>query len=265
MPDKNLKKIIEALLFVSEKPLTLKQITEVCTGEDLTEIKNAVKELKAEYSDIERGIQITDVAGGYQFSTNPDCGDYLKKLYKTRTVWRLSAPALETLAIIAYKQPITRAEIEFIRGVNVDGVVRTLEERDLIKIKGRKEVPGRPILYGTTDEFLHYFGLKSLQNLPSIEEYEAIALEKANQAEAELNPENREVPEQRNDPEEKIPEESTDQELSAMAVDSEEISAAEAEFNPEEENTSDNVENVVLREGELNDEEDDHSEITKSN
>ena len=179
MADHNLQKIIEALMFVSEKPLTYKQILEICTGVELSEIKAAVNDLKELYNNIDRGINIRDVAGGYQFSSNPDCADYLKKLYKTRRVFRLSAPALETLAIIAYKQPVTRSEIEFIRGVNVDGVVKTLEDRDLIKIKGHKEVPGKPLLYGTTDIFLHYFGLKSLQGLPTLEEFKAQNMEYA--------------------------------------------------------------------------------------
>lgn len=173
MPEENLQKIIEAMLFVSEKPLTIKQIMEVCENAQAAEVKSTIKKLVEDYDNQDRGIQIREVAGGFQFSSHPDCSEYLKKLYKTRRVFRLSAPALETLAIIAYKQPVTRAEIEFIRGVNVDGVIRTLEERELIKIKGRKEVAGRPLIYGTTDVFLNYFGLKSLQDLPPLEEFTA--------------------------------------------------------------------------------------------
>lgn len=179
MSDSSIKKIIEALLFVSEKPLSVKQIIEVCPEFEAQQIKAVFKELKELYSDQDRGVQIREVAGGYQFSSNPDCSEYVKRLYKTRRVFRLSAPALETLAIIAYKQPVTRAEIEFIRGVNVDGVIKTLEDRELIKIKGRKEVPGRPLIYGTTEAFLHYFGLKSLQDLPSLEEFTAQNLDSA--------------------------------------------------------------------------------------
>ncbi len=167
----NIKKIIESLLLVSEKALTLGQISEVIEGVDLVEIKSAIKSLKEEYSNPEHGFQIAEVAGGYQFCTNPDCSQFLKKFYTSRRVFRLSAPALETLAIIAYKQPVTRSEIEFIRGVNVEGVLRTLVDRMLVKIKGRKEVVGRPIMYGTTTEFLQYFGLKSLEELPSLEEF----------------------------------------------------------------------------------------------
>ncbi len=170
---KFIKKIIEALLFVCENPLTMKQVSEVLPEADSGEIRAALKELKEEYSDSNRGVQLFEIAGGHQFCTNPECGDYVKKLYKTRKVFRLSAPALETLAIIAYKQPVTRSEIEFIRGVNVDGVLKTLFDRDLVKEKGRKEVPGRPILFGTTEDFLQYFGLKSLQDLPALEDFAA--------------------------------------------------------------------------------------------
>ncbi len=182
----DLQRTIEALLFVSDKPLTSKQISEVCEGAGPAEIKDAINNLKEFYNNPDHGVRISEVAGGLQFTTNPECADFVKKLYKTKKVFRLSGPALETLAIIAYKQPVTRAEIEFIRGVNVDGVVRTLEERDLIKTKGRKEVPGRPLLYGTSEEFLHYFGLKSIADLPSLEEFEATLLEKNREAEEQL-------------------------------------------------------------------------------
>lgn len=189
-----LNKIIEALLFVSENPLTIKQISEVCPEPSPADIKKALKNLQEHYSAAERGMQIIEVAGGYQFCSHPDCEPYLSKLYKTRRVFRLSAPALESLAIIAYKQPVTRAEMEFIRGVNVDGVIKNLEERELIKTKGRKEVPGRPMLYGTTEKFLYYFGLKSLQDLPSLEEFAATALEKEAQIKQEQDSVNDQIP-----------------------------------------------------------------------
>ena len=163
------KKILEALLFVSEKPLNLKHIQDAMGNIDNNLLKEAIKELKEEFTCEKRGIQLVEIAGGMQFCTNPEYSQYLIKLYKTKRVFRLSAPALETIAIIAYKQPVTRSEIEFIRGVNVDGVIKTLLERDLIKEKGRKEVPGRPIMYATSEGFLHYFGLKSLKELPPIE------------------------------------------------------------------------------------------------
>ena len=172
-----LKKIIEAIIFISEKPVKFKQLADLCQGVEAAEIRSVLKALMEDYSAQEHGIQIVEIAGGYQFCTNPDCADHIRKLYKTRRIWRLSGPSLETMAIIAYKQLVTRSEMEFIRGVNVDGVIKTLTDRGLIKEKGRKDVPGKPILYGTTDDFLQYFGLKSLQDLPSLEEFAAKALE----------------------------------------------------------------------------------------
>jgi len=167
-----LKKIVEAVLLVSDKPVNFEQMHEVFPEIKLTLWDEVIQQLRAEYSDPGRGIQLAEVAGGFQLCTAPECGEFLKRLYKTRRVVRLSGPALETLAIIAYKQPATRAEIEFVRGVNVDGVIKTLEERGLITERGKKEVPGRPIMYATTEDFLHYFGLKSLADLPPLEAYQ---------------------------------------------------------------------------------------------
>lgn len=161
------KAIIECLLFVSGEPISLEKIAEVA------EIKHEdalafIEELKREYS--ERGFNITELAGGYQFVTNPEHFLYIERLYKPQAQ-TLSQAAIETLAIIAYRQPVTRAEIELIRGVKVDGVVVTLLEKKLITEVGRKESPGRPILYGTGDYFLKFFGLNSLEDLPSVETF----------------------------------------------------------------------------------------------
>ncbi|MCM8813012.1 MAG: SMC-Scp complex subunit ScpB [Candidatus Omnitrophica bacterium] len=172
-----IKKNIEAMLFVYDKPLTIAQIGEVCPDAAAADIEQALAQLKEEYNCADSGIHLFDIAGGYQFSTNPDCADALRLLFKTKRVIRLSSPALETLAIIAYKQPVTRAEIEFIRGVNVEGVLKTLLDRSLIKPQGVKDVPGRPQLFVTTAEFLYYFGLKNLRELPSLEAFPAAALE----------------------------------------------------------------------------------------
>lgn len=191
-----LRKVIEALLLVSEKSLTLKQLAELCPAAQPADIKAALKALAEMYASDERGIQLVEVAGGYHFISHPDCAEFVKKLYTTKKVFRLSSPALETLAIIAYKQPITRAEIEFIRGVNVDGVIKNLEERNLIKERGRKDVPGRPIMYGTAEEFLQYFGLKSLDDLPRLEEFEALALERERENEAVRGAEAAELPDE---------------------------------------------------------------------
>lgn len=171
MNNEEIKKVVEAILFVSEKPIPLAEMKTVMEHAQLTEIQQAITELKNEYQGLNRSFEISEVAGGYQLMTRPEYGVWIKKLYKSQFTEKLSGPALETLAIIAYKQPLTRAEMEAIRGVNVDGVIKTLLERDLIRIAGRKDVIGHPILYGTTKRFLEYFGLNSLQALPSLKEF----------------------------------------------------------------------------------------------
>jgi len=165
------KRVIEALLFTSEKPIAVDQIKEVLDEIDSKDIRAIMLELKSEYETLGRSFKIYEVAGGFQMVTEPAFAEYLKKFYKAKSKDKLTKPALETLAIIAYRQPITRAEIEDIRGVNVDGVVKTLADRLLIKITGRKDAPGRPILYGTTKEFLERFGLSSLSELPKLSEF----------------------------------------------------------------------------------------------
>ena len=169
--DERLKGTIESLLFVSEKPLMLEQIKEVLEGIDAQKIKSLIQEIKTDYENRKSGISIMEIAGGYQMGTSSEYALYLKKFYKIKHKEKLSIPSLETLAIIAYKQPLTRLEIEAIRGVNVDGVMRNLLEKSLIKISGKKDVIGRPFVYSTTRQFLEYFGLKSLDELPKIEEF----------------------------------------------------------------------------------------------
>jgi len=165
------KKIIEALLFTSEKPITIEQMKEVLEEVEAKDIKAALSELQTEYETLGRSFKVYEVAGGYQMVTAPEFADYLKKFYRVKSKDKLTKPALETLAIVAYRQPITKADIEDIRGVNVDGVIKTLADRQLIKITGRKDAPGRPILYGTTKEFLDRFGLSSLNELPKLGEF----------------------------------------------------------------------------------------------
>lgn len=157
-------------MFASDSPLTIKDMREAI-GVDANEIKNVVDELKKEYDDQSRSFKICEVAAGYQVITRPVYASWLKKLVKGKYEARFSGPSLETLAIIAYKQPVTRLEVESIRGVNSDGVVTTLTDKGLIKITGRKDVPGRPFVYGTTKKFLEHFGLNSLEDLPSMEEF----------------------------------------------------------------------------------------------
>lgn len=164
------KLIIEALLFVSDKPVSIDALKDVIKDVDPTEIRAIIEELNGDYASSGRSFSIKEIAGGFQMLTDPVYSRWIAALYK-RPPDRLTGPSLETLAIIAYKQPLTRSDIEAIRGVNVDGVLRTLEERGLIKTRGRLEAPGRPILYGTTTEFLQHFGLRSIEELPKLKEF----------------------------------------------------------------------------------------------
>ena len=161
MTENNLKMAIEALLFASEKPLMLEQLKDGLDNLPTDEIRKNIEELRDEYEKANRGIRIVEIAGGFQMITAPVFASFLRKLYKQRRTERLSTPALETLAIIAYKQPVTRLEIESIRNVNVDNMIKSFVEKGLIRITGRKKTPGRPRVYGTTRQFLEHFGLKS--------------------------------------------------------------------------------------------------------
>jgi segregation and condensation protein B len=164
-----IKAIVEALIFASPEPLTPKQLYKLLDNEPKEDVQAAIKELKQDY-DRPGGLQLVEVAGGYQIVTRPDLHEWVRRLFHERSTQRLTAQGLETLAVIAYKQPITTAEIGEIRGVNTSGVLSTLLERHLIKIVGRKNVIGRPFLYGTTKEFLIRFGLNDLTDLPKIED-----------------------------------------------------------------------------------------------
>ena len=174
----NRKSVIEALLLASDKPLPLEQIGFALDNPDVSEVRKLIDELKSEYEEARRGIRITEIAGGFQMFTAAEFSPFLKKLFKGRHIERLSKPSLETLAIIAYKQPLTRSQIELLRNVNVDGVMKSLLDKNLIRISGRKIAPGRPCVYGTTRFFLEHFGLKSLEDLPKIEEFSALAEKK---------------------------------------------------------------------------------------
>ncbi|MBR3654003.1 MAG: SMC-Scp complex subunit ScpB [Elusimicrobia bacterium] len=167
----DIKKIIEALLFVSDKPLLNREIKAVIK-EDLPEnvkVEDIMNELQQEYVQLNRAYELKFVADGWTFATKPEYSSWIKKLLKEKTILKLSPSAMEVLAIIAYKQPITRAEIDNVRGVDSGGVIDTLTDRKFIKIVGRKETLGRPLLYGTTQEFLRHFGLSHLSELPVIE------------------------------------------------------------------------------------------------
>ena len=165
-----LKGAVEAIIFISERPINVAEIQNILEGLDLQTIKNIIEELKEDYDQRNSGIKIVEVAGGYQMVTSPYYSNFVKKFYKIKHSEKLTMPSLETLSIIAYKQPVTKIEIESIRGVNVDGVIKKLLEKSLIRIIGRKEVVGRPFVYGTTRNFLEYFGLNNIDELPDLEE-----------------------------------------------------------------------------------------------
>ena len=165
-----LKGAFEALLFVSHDPLSLEKLASVLEGVSKPSLKAALESLQAEYDEAGRGLQIMEVAGGYVMVTRPEQSVYIKRLAKAKPSSKVSRSALEALAIVSYKQPITRADIEKIRGVETSGVLRTLLDQKLIRIVGRQDIPGRPILYGTTRQFLQRFGLRDLRDLPPLKE-----------------------------------------------------------------------------------------------
>ena len=166
-----LKGAIEALLFISEKPVQIEQIAEVMQESvGAVDVRKLVAELCEEYETKQRGMVIVEIAGGYQMLSSPHYVSYVRSFLKTKVKEKLSRPALEALAIVAYKQPVSRGDIEVVRGVNSDGVALHLLNKGLIKIVGKKDVPGRPYLYGTSKLFLEYFGLKSLRDLPRLED-----------------------------------------------------------------------------------------------
>lgn len=168
-----LKAILESLIFAAGEPVTLAQLANALDSVPREEIKRTLAEMAADYANGNRGIILEEIAGGYQLRTAREYAGYVRRLLAAKPP-RLSRPLLETLAIIAYRQPITRPEIEQLRGVDTGGVLDTLTERGLIKIAGRKDAPGRPIMYATTPEFLELFGLKDLESLPDLEEFRAI-------------------------------------------------------------------------------------------
>jgi len=170
------RKIVEALLFVSDKPVSIEALHDILKDIEPTQVRGIIEELNKEYASSGRSFNIKEIAGGFQMLTDPIYSRWIAALYK-RPSDRLTGPSLETLAIIAYKQPLTRSDIEAIRGVSVDGVIHTLEERSFIKTKGRLDAPGRPILYGTTNEFLQHFGLRSLDELPKLKEFQEADLD----------------------------------------------------------------------------------------
>jgi len=183
----NLSHVIEALLFSAHKPLSTKEVADLLRNagaeDDFApnefanikpaEVDAAIEQLKVEYIQNEHGFQLVEKAGGWQLTSDPKYAQWVRGLFPAPKPARLSSPALETLAIIAYRQPITRADVEAVRGVTIDGVLQTLMERGLVKIAGRADIPGRPLLYETTEFFLDHFGLRTLNELPNVEELRA--------------------------------------------------------------------------------------------
>ncbi len=175
MERQEIKSILESLLFVADVPQSVQRLAEVIDGSERKTIQEILTELQNELEAQNRGVRLVEVAGGYQLRTPKINADWVKKFLGGRPA-RMGKATLETLAIVAYRQPITKAEIEAIRGVDVDGVVTTLLERSLIRAVARKDVPGRPFLYATTPEFLQLFNLKDLSELPPLKEMEEISL-----------------------------------------------------------------------------------------
>ena len=168
-PSAEVKAVVEALIFASPEPITPKMLFKLLAEEPKEDVKAAIEALKADYEN-RPGLQMVEVAGGYQIVTRPQLHEWVRRLFHERSTQKLTVQGLETLAVIAYKQPVTALEIAEIRGVNTSGVLSTLLERHLIKIVGRKNVVGRPFLYATTKEFLIRFGLKDLTDLPRVED-----------------------------------------------------------------------------------------------
>ena len=169
MDDLQIKPILESILFVSESPVRLKTLLEIIPEAGKETILDGIRTLMKEYEDPSKGVELVEVAGGYQLRTKPQWAEWISRLKKAKPV-KFSQSAMETLAIVAYRQPVIRSQIEAIRGVDAGWILRTLMEKGLIKMMGRKDLPGRPIIYGTTQGFLELFSLNSLQDLPTLKE-----------------------------------------------------------------------------------------------
>ncbi len=168
----DLRQLVEAFIFVSDAPLSVERLS-VLTEQPKALIRPVIEQLLQSYPAVERGFYLAEVAGGYQFRTVVELAPWLRKLNKDRAT-RFSRAALETLAIVAYRQPATRAEIEYLRGVDSGGVMKTLLDKNLLRILGKKDVPGRPLMYGTSRHFLELFGLRDLNDLPTLKEFAAL-------------------------------------------------------------------------------------------
>jgi segregation and condensation protein B len=181
------KQVIEALLFASDAPVGLSTLVEVLEGPSAHEVIELLGELKHEYETTERGVALGEIAGGYQILSRKECAPWIDRMLRSRRKARLTRAGLETLAIVAYKQPITKVEIDSIRGVDSSGSLHTLLERNLVLIRGRSKAVGRPLLYGTTPEFLSYMGVNDLADLPELKELGSV-LEERERLHGEVEP-----------------------------------------------------------------------------
>jgi segregation and condensation protein B len=169
-----LREIVESLLFVADTPLSLDRLCTLLEEFERDAIRTALNAISDDCNSQRRGIELVLVAGGYQFRSRPESADYIRRLKKVKPA-RFSPSALETLAIIAYRQPVTRAEVEYLRGVDSGGILKSLLDKKLIRIIGKKDIPGKPLIYGTTREFMETFNLKDLASLPTLREIEELA------------------------------------------------------------------------------------------
>jgi segregation and condensation protein B len=215
MDDFDVKPVLESLFFVSDSPIRLEALVEILPESNKEAILEGIRQIQAEYGDHSKGIELTEIAGGYQFRTKPGWGEWVNRLKKAKAV-KLSHAALETLAIVAYRQPVIRPAIEEIRGVDTGSVLHTLLEKGLIKIMGRKDLPGRPIVYGTTRAFLELFSLNSVSDLPKLQEIQP-------------TPAPEEISREEKSPQEMSPEEISPQEISPEKISEEEILKTETE------------------------------------
>ena len=178
LQSEDLKQLVETLLFITDRPVKPSRLAEVIENTDARRVREVILALQTEYNERKSAIQIVEVGGGFQMATKPEFGRWVRRLYNEKMTTRLSNAALETLAIVAYKQPITRAEMEGIRGVDVAGPLEKLLDRGLVRVVGKRDTIGRPMVYGTTDEFLRTFGLNKISELPDLQVFAAKSLEK---------------------------------------------------------------------------------------
>ena len=174
MSESVIREIVESILFVADTPLSFDRLANILEEFDRDEIRRAIDAITADCNSQRRGMELVQVAGGYQFRSRPEYADYIRRLKKVKPA-RFSPSALETLAIVAYRQPVTRGEVEYLRGVDSGGILKSLLDRKLIKIIGKKDIPGKPLIYGTTREFMETFNLKDLASLPTLREIEELA------------------------------------------------------------------------------------------